>query len=117
MELIRATKFFATFYGDTISEKQFFAKNCTATMDEKVCQIRIELIPGLDYDVFESNKDDFDTFEFQDKFLTNKFTDFLKVNTQLEKFTLILVAEKLEYQVRLQRIKLRNESVVTYTYG
>lgn len=116
MQLLRATKFFAIFYGDTVAEKQFFAKNCTVTIEGQNCLLRMELVMGLDYDLFESYKFDFDTFVIEDNYLSKKLTAFLKANPKLKNFKLAIAA-KTELQLRIGHLKLRNNEVYISSYS
>lgn len=111
MQLLRATKFFTTFYGDNMAEKQFFAKNCTAVVEGQNCLLRMELVAELDYDLFDSCKHEFDTFVLEDNYLSKKLTTFLRANPQLRNFKLSILAEN-DLHLRIGHLKLRNNQVL-----
>lgn len=110
---LKVSKFFMIFYGDSISEKEYYGKKCSVTFESKDCVFEFELMKGLDYDNFEANRRVFDTLVFEDVFLKNKLISFLKENQQLQFFK-FRVKGKIEFQTRVSKISFKEKSVVFY---
>lgn len=110
-KVLRSSKCFACFYGDSVSEKDFYIKNFTVKTSEKEAVFAFHLMRNLDYQLFEKSKNQFDTFSIEDGFLTKKVVLFLKENTSIRFFKLHIIS-KTTFVVRLAKIKIGEKRVV-----
>ena len=112
---LRTTKFFTCCYSDSISEKQFFAKNCTAFFEGKYTVVSFEIRKGLDFDSFQVHESDFDVFVIEDAYLVKKATLFLKEKTDRPFFKLQIIHKGTSYEWKVLKIKVTEVSLTFYS--
>ena len=108
---LRASKFFVIFYGDAISEKEYYAKNFFVSSENETCLFEFELMTGLDFENFEIYRGDFDACILEDSFLKNKIVSVLKKNTELRFFKLKINGVH-DFQSRIIKIKFKENAVI-----
>ncbi len=114
-QVLRKTKCFACFYGDAVSEKEFYIKNFKVCFEEKQAVFSLELIQALDFGFFEKQKLNFDTFLIEDSYLSKQVTSFLKAHPALCFFSLQIKANT-NFKFRISRIKLEKERLCLYIH-
>jgi hypothetical protein len=113
--ILRKSKFFTCFFGDGISEKDFYGKNFSIACSDSIATFSFELIKGLDYKSFEEEQLYFDTFIVEDVYLVNKTIRFLKENSDLKYFKLSVIGAVL-LEVRVARIKFDSGKLLLHTF-
>lgn len=112
---LRSTKFFVSFYGDAVSEKQFNALQCCVLFEDKYTVFTFKLTKGLDFDFFQNHHVYFDTFFIDDVFLVKKFTFFLKENSQSQFFKLRIIYKKRFFEWKVKKMKVALKTLVFYS--
>lgn len=112
MITLRTSKFFVSFYGDSVSEKEFYAKNCSVTIiDNSTAVFSIQLMQLLDYSYFENCKNDFDTLLIEDVFLRNKLKSFLLEHKEIKYFKICILANTKKTEI-IHKIKFNTNEVL-----
>ncbi|MGY5353119.1 hypothetical protein ACXGQW_11295 [Wenyingzhuangia sp. IMCC45533] len=70
--LIRSSKFYGFCYADEISEKEFFAKNFEANIEDEFLILSFTFVKGLDKALIEKNVGSYRFFEIEDTYIMNK---------------------------------------------
>lgn len=104
---LRSTKFFIVFYGDEISEKEYYAKKMAVTVVDTTAVFTMELLELLDAKSFLNDASSFDTFVLDDSFLIKKIVSFLKNNSEIKFFSLKIR----ETNFRISKIKIDGTKV------
>lgn len=113
MFFFRATKFFTYCYSDSISEKQFFAKNCLAFFEGKYTIFSFKICKGLDFDIFQVQQSSFEVFVIEDAYLVKKATLLLKEKTESPFFKLRIIHKGKSYDWKIKKVKV-SESALTF---
>jgi hypothetical protein len=91
---LRKSKFYTCFYGDAVSEKDFYAKNLCVSYEGSTAVISLQLMQLLDVACFADEAENFDTFVFEDRHVVAALVGFLKDVPQLKFFKLQVNAKK-----------------------
>lgn len=109
---LRASKFFVVFFGDNVSEKEFYAKDFSVEKTGFDTAIfSFQLMKLLDHSLFKNFQSEFDTLVIEDKFLINKLKLFLVENPEI-KFFKISFSGKNKKTERIQKIKFNSNQVL-----
>ncbi|MFC2127627.1 hypothetical protein ACFLRU_04525 [Bacteroidota bacterium] len=110
VQVLRGSKCFAFFYGDSVSEKDFYIKNFKVSFSEDLAVFEFDLMKLLDFSLFEETKFLFDTFIIEDEFLQKKIISFLKEHKEIRFFKLQINTKTL-FKRRIARIKFQEKKV------
>lgn len=113
--LIKRSSFSLYAFGDSVSEKDFRAKNFIITVNNGKVYFSLELLKELDYSLFESNNNYFDTFVFEDRFVIRKLITFLKSSNSFTSFVLRIKKEDC-LQVNLTNIKVQQNAIIFQSF-
>jgi hypothetical protein len=108
---LRTSKFFVSFYGDSVAEKEFYAKNCRVTYENNDAVFSLELMHLLDYSYFVNWKNDFDTLSIEDVFLRNNLKAFLLENKKIKYFKICIQANTKKTEI-IRKIKFNTNEVL-----
>lgn len=106
--ILRASKFFGYCYGDSISEKEFFAKNFKAEIVNELLQLSFVFAKGLDSQIIKDEFERFTFIEIEDVYLKNKLINFLNDFPQVKKLQLL----KGDSFYTVKRLKLTHKGFV-----
>jgi hypothetical protein len=109
---LRTSKFFTIFYGDQISEKEFYAKKFQVSINDDRAIFKMDLMQLLDCTSMPKHALEFDTFSLEDALLTSKIKMFLKSNEDLKYFKLLINGT---YEYRISRIKFEKGRCVFFS--
>lgn len=110
--ILRASKFFGFCYADEHPEKEFFAKNFNVALKDDIAEFSFEFMRGLDLIDIKRNVNEYQFFEFEDRYLANRITKFLEENSHVKiiKFTVngqkALTVKQLKITIKGFSIKL-----------
>jgi hypothetical protein len=114
-QLIKRSKLSFYAFGDLISEKDFIANNFSIFYDDRTACFSFRLLKELDYSFFEKNCNQYDTFVFEELYIINKISSFLKVNTQFQFFKLRIETDTL-IELKLTNIKVQSSAIIFQSF-
>ncbi len=116
VHLLRRSRFFVCFYGDSIVETELYAKNFQIKCKENKAVFTIEIIEkGLDFIKYQTlRKEELDTFVIEDSFIVRKFIRFLEQHPEIKFFNLQIVNS--DFKIRIKQVKVKSASLYLFTY-
>lgn len=87
--VLRASKFFGFCYADSISEKEFFGKNFSISIEKDCLMMSFQFMKGLDVINIKYNIKEYTFFEIEDDYLKNKLINVLNESPQVKKIFLL----------------------------
>jgi len=111
---LRSTKFFAVFYGDTLAEKEIYARSFEVAMDHNNAVFSLKILSGLDADSVVENLANLDTFVLEDAFLCSKMAAFLQAHPKPNQLKLVFQGLP-NARFQIARVKFQTTRVVLYS--
>jgi hypothetical protein len=111
---LRTTKFFAVFFGDSLVEKEIYARSFEVEMNHKKAVFSLKILSGLDADSVLENFAYLDTFVLEDAFLCSKMASFLQAHPKLNQLKLVFRGHP-KARFKIARVKFQKTRVFLYS--
>lgn len=110
---LRTTKFFAVFFGDSLVEKEIYARSFEVAMHHNNAVFSLKILSGLDAASVLENLAYLDTFVLEDAFLCSKMAAFLQAHSKLNQLKLVFYGHP-KARFNIARVQFQKTRVVLY---
>lgn len=114
-ELIKRSSFSFYAFGDSAPERDFTARNFTFFTKGDTAYFSFELMKNLDYFFFISDKQDYDTYVFEESFVIKKIISILEKGIEYHHYKLQIKSDTV-FELNLSNIKVQTNAIVFQSF-